>query len=44
MFKFFEINKLSHSLFYHERPESFTHGRSFVMSDLINSLTAAHLS
>ena len=34
----------SQSLFSHEWPERFAHGRSFVMSDLNNSLTVAHVS
>ena len=33
----------SGSLFCHERPERFAHGRSFVMSDLRDLLTVAHL-
>ena len=32
------------SLFCHEQPERFTHGCSFVMSDLSNLLTVAHFS
>ena len=34
----------SRSLICHERPGGFTHGCSFNMSDLSNSLTVAHLS
>ena len=34
----------AHSLIYHERPERIAHDRSFVMSDLSDSLTIAHLS
>ena len=40
--KFFEW--IAHSLIYHERPERITHSRSFVMSDLSDLLTVAHLS
>ena len=32
------------SLIYHEQPEQITHGRSFVMSDLSDSLMVTHLS
>ena len=34
----------AHSLFCYERPDRFAHGPSFVMSDLSNLRTAAHLS
>ena len=40
--KIFE--RIPHSLIYHERPKGITHGGSFVMSDLSDSLTVAHLS
>ena len=36
--------QFSNSIFYHERPERFAHGHLFVMSDLSESLTVAHLS
>ena len=39
--RFAHINKLfAHSPIYHEQPEGIAHGRSFVMSDLSDSLTA----
>ena len=34
----------SRSLICHEQPEQFAHGRSFVLSDLSDSLKVAHLS
>ena len=34
----------SRSLICHEQPERFAHGRSFVLSDLSDSLTVSHLS
>ena len=40
--KFFE--QMAHLLIYHEQPERIAHSCSFVMSDLSNSLTVAHLS
>ena len=36
--------RFTHSLIYHERPEQIAHGCSFIISDLSNSLTVAHLS
>ena len=39
--KFFE--QITHLLIYHERPERITHSRSFVMSNLSDSLTVALL-
>ena len=39
---FFE--QIAHSLIYHERPEKIAHGRSFVLSNLSDSLTVTHLS
>ena len=39
---FFE--RIAHSLIYHERPEKIAHGRSFVLSNLSDSLTVTHLS
>ena len=35
--------QFAHSLIFGERPERFTHGRSFDLSDLSESLTVAHL-
>ena len=43
-FIFFCQKCLSELLIYHERPKGFAHGCSFVMSDLRDSLTVAHLS
>ena len=34
--------QFTHLLFYHEQPEQFAQGRSFVMRDLSNSRTVAH--
>ena len=39
---FFE--RIAHSLIYHERLEKIAHGRSFVLSNLSDSLTVTHLS
>ena len=36
--------QFAHLLIYHEQPERITHGRLFVMSDLSDLLTVAHLS
>ena len=36
--------RFAHSLIYHEPPEQFVHSSSFVMSDLSDLLTVAHLS
>ena len=36
--------KMSHSLIYHEWPERIANGCSFVMSDLSDLLTVAHLT
>ena len=38
---FFE--RITYSLIYHERPERIAHGRSFVLSNLSESLTVTHL-
>ena len=35
---------IAHLLIYHERPERIAHGCSFVMSNLSDSLTVAHLA
>ena len=43
--RFAQKNKqFAHALFYHERPEQIPHGHSFVMIDLSDLRTAAHLS
>ena len=36
--------RFAHLLIYHERPERIAHSHSFVMSELSDSLTVAHLS
>ena len=38
------LERIAHSLIYHERPERIAHGCSFVMSNLSNSLTVALLT
>ena len=38
------LERIAHSLIYHERPERIAHGCSFFMCDLSDSLTVAHLS
>ena len=37
------FERIGHSLIYHERPEPIAHGRSFVMSDLSDSLKVYRL-
>ena len=38
-----KIEQIAHSLIYHKRPKQIAHSHSFVMSDLSESLTVAHL-